>query len=150
MALLQLNTAVEWAEREFLSQRLRTLIPPECLRHVLRQGQEQRERQWVRPLCNQLGITISDQTWKDIACLRTLRGEAAHGRHSGSKFLLQQDKFLALLRSATTAISVLIGHPSPKLPYPGNALPIEDWRPIPWITIGVPPEGDSLDQWVQG
>jgi hypothetical protein len=150
MALLQLNTAVEWAEREFLAQRLHTSIPPKSLKHVLRQTQEQRERQWVRPLCNQLGITIADRTWKDIACLRTLRGGAAHGRHSDSKFLLPQAKFLTLLRSATIVISMLIGQPPPKLPYAGTAIPLEDWMPIPWIIIGVPPQGDSLDQWIQG
>jgi hypothetical protein len=137
IALLQLNTAVEWAEREFLAQRLGGIVPPESLKYVLRQGQDQRERQWVRPLCMQLGIVIPDRTWSDLARLRNLRGEAAHGRQAGPAFTLPQAEFLQLLRIASEVIALLTGQPAPKLPYPGTSLPTEDWMPIPWLTIGV-------------
>jgi hypothetical protein len=137
IALLQLNTAVEWAEREVLAQRLGRLVPPDSLKYVLRQGQDQRERQWVRPLCMQLGIVMPDRTWSDLARLRNLRGEAAHGRQAGSAFTLPQAEFLQLLRTASEVIALLTQQPAPKLPYPGTALPTEDWMPIPWLTIGV-------------
>jgi hypothetical protein len=150
MALIQLNTAVEWAERTFLSQQLSASIPPESLDRVIHQPQESQEDHWVQPLCKQLGITIPRQTWGALKHLRNLRNSAAHPSLSGSKFSLPQGEFLRLLYSATDVISTLIGQPLPKLPYAGMALPIEDWMPIPWLSIGVPPKGDSLDQWIQG
>ena len=150
MALIQLNTAVEWAERAFLSQQLSASIPRDSLNHVIYQTLELQETHWVKPLCKQLGITIPREMWDALKEIRSRRNTAAHASLSGSKFSLPQVKFLDLLRSATTVISALIGQPPPKLPYPGNALPIDDWMPIPWITIGVQPEGDNLDRWVQG
>jgi hypothetical protein len=149
MALIQLNTAVEWAERMFLTQQLSGSIPSESLERVLLQPQASQEDHWVKPFCKQLGITISSHTWGDLENIRRRRNAAAHASLSGSKFSLPQPEFLKLLRSVTTMISVLIGQHPPKLPYAGTALPIEDWMPIPWVNIGAVPKGDSLDEWIR-
>lgn len=78
VAILHLNSAIEWSTQEYLRRRLADRLPAETLESVLSQAHGRLLDQWVLPLSRSDGLEIENKEWPRIKRVQTLRREAGH------------------------------------------------------------------------
>jgi hypothetical protein len=121
VAIIHLNSALEWCVQTFLNGKLGPVIPQTSLETVLRQSHGRLLTDWVLPLVRQLGIDLESREWPSIRRIQELRAEAGHpSRVVGLASLGEQD-FNRLAQDATVTIAKLLGVPTPKMPPPMDA-----------------------------
>jgi hypothetical protein len=110
-ALYYLNSGVEWAVQEFIKARLKSAIPADALRAVLRQSYARLLEDWLLPLVREAGISL-DAEWERIQDLRKHRNDALHPSDSAKH--LSQKEFTAFLRPAVTVVGKLLDVREPR------------------------------------
>lgn len=117
LALIHLNAALEWAATEFVSDKLRAVIPDTSLKFVVGQSYAQLLENWVLPLVRQFCPDLEGAPWEQIQRIRKLRREAAHPQAGkGGPQLVDQKEFMNLLKTAALAVGTFTGERQPKTP----------------------------------
>jgi hypothetical protein len=116
IAIIYLNSALEWAVQRFLRNQLSSKIPSEALEKVLSQTHARLLADWVLPLDRTIGLGLEHREWPSIKKIQKLRREAGHPGTSNEISTLTDLDFLKLVRDASTAIAKLSGLAVPKVP----------------------------------
>jgi hypothetical protein len=118
IAIMHLNSALEWAVHRFLHAQLSSRIPPESLENLLKQTHGRLLRDWVLPLDRRLHLGLEHGEWPSIRRIQELRKEAGHPTVSTGLCNLTDADFAKLVKDATHAVAKLTGIPVPKSPPP--------------------------------
>ncbi len=118
IAIIYLNSALEWAVQRFLRDQLSSKIPSEALEKVLSQTHARLLADWVLPLDRTIALGLEHKEWPSIKKIQKLRGEAGHPAKSNEISTLTILDFEKLVRDASTAIAKLSGLVAPKIPPP--------------------------------
>jgi hypothetical protein len=78
VAILHLNSAIEWSTQEYLRRSLTGHLPGETLHSVLSQAHGRLLNEWVLPISRRDGLEIENKEWPRIKRVQKLRGEAGH------------------------------------------------------------------------
>ncbi len=119
IAIIYLNSALEWAVQRFLRDQLSSKIPSKALEKLL--GHQTHGRlldDWVLPLDRTAGLGLEHKEWPSIKKIQKLRREAGHPAKSNEISTLTILDFEKLVRDASTAIAKLSGLVAPKVPPP--------------------------------
>jgi len=118
IAIIYLNSALEWAVQRFLQNQLSSKIPSEALEKVLNQTHARLLDDWVLPLDRTVGLGLEHREWPSIKKIQRLRREAGHPATSNEIGALTDLDFVKLVADASTAIAKLSGLVAPKVPPP--------------------------------
>jgi hypothetical protein len=118
IAIIYLNSALEWAVQRFLRNQLSSKIPSEALQEVLRQTHARLLSDWVLPLDRIVGLGLEHKEWPSIVKIQKLRRKAGHATASSEIGALTDLDFEKLVRDASTAIAKLNGLVAAKIPPP--------------------------------
>ena len=121
VAIINLNSALEWAVERFLRQQLGPRIPPESLDKLLEQTHGRLLSDWVLPLSRSLGLALDNNEWPNIRKIQQLRREAGHPTVRVGIDALYAPEFWKLVKDATSAMVKMTGLPKPKAPPPMTA-----------------------------
>ncbi len=118
IAIIYLNSALEWAVQRFLRNQLSSKIPSEALEKLLSQTHARLLADWVLPLDHSIGLGLEHNEWPSLKRIQKLRGEAGHPATTNEIGTLTDLDFVKLVRDASTAIAKLSGLVVPKVPPP--------------------------------
>jgi hypothetical protein len=116
LAIIHLNSALEWTVHRFLESQLAPAVPEESIRILLRQAHGRLLNEWVLPLIRQRGPNLEPIEWDAIKRIQKLRAEAGHPTLGTEVAALSNGEFEHLTRSAASGIAKLMGKPVPKAP----------------------------------
>ena len=77
VAIIHLNSALEWAVHHFLDSQLGSKIPSESLKELLKQSHGRLLENWVLPLDRDLALGLERDEWPSIKRIQDLRKEGA-------------------------------------------------------------------------
>ena len=118
MAIIHLNSALEWCVQTFVEGELKGVIPPESLKVVLRQAHGRLLNEWVLPLCRKRSIDVESVEWPSVKRVQDLRAEAGHLSRQGDLYALSESEFHTLAKNSISFICKLLGEATPKAPPP--------------------------------
>jgi hypothetical protein len=128
VAIIHLNSAVEWAVQEFLRVKLAGHIPARSLDAILETAHARLLDTWILPYSDQMGLGLRENEWPAIRQIQQLRKKAAHPADSAEIESLSEAEFTRLVRSAASTIAKLCSLAVPKLPPPMEAIMArEEW-----------------------
>lgn len=116
LAVIHLNSALEWTVHRFLESQLAPAVPEESIRILLRQAHGRLLNEWVLPLIRQGGLNLETIEWDAIKRIQKLRAEAGHPTLGTEVAALSHGEFEHLTRLAASSIAKLLGKPAPKAP----------------------------------
>jgi hypothetical protein len=118
VAIIGINSALEWAVQRFLRDRLGPKIPSKSLEELLKQSHGRLLDDWVLPLDREISLGFQSHEWPSIKRVQELRREAGHPAVSTGIKNLTDAEFQRLVRDAISAVAKLTGLPTPKMPPP--------------------------------
>jgi hypothetical protein len=122
VAIIHLNSALEWAVQRFLHDQLGSKIPSKSLEELLKQSHGRLLDDWVLPLDRDLGLGLEQNEWPSVKRIQKLRREAGHPTLVSEINNLTNMDFHWLAKHATSAVAKLSGQTVPKTPPPMDAI----------------------------
>jgi hypothetical protein len=118
IAVLHLNSAMEFAVERFIEDQLGPKVPAASLKNVLKENYDRLLSNWVLPLSDELNLDLRNHEWTSIKRIQELRRESGHATVNTGIATLDKIEWFRLVKDATSAISKLTGTVSPKSPHP--------------------------------
>jgi HEPN domain-containing protein len=118
IAVLHLNSAMEYAVDRFIEDQLGPKVPTASLKNVLKENYDRLLSNWVLPLSDELNLDLRTHEWPSIKRIQELRRESGHPTVNTGIATLDKIEWFRLVKEATSAISKLTGTVPPKSPHP--------------------------------
>jgi len=109
VAILHLNSAIEWSTQEYLRRRLMDQLPEETLEVVLRQAHGRLLDEWVLPISRRDALEIENKEWPAIKRVQALRREAGHPNVTVGLGAVEDTEFQRLCHFAIAFTAKVLG-----------------------------------------